>query len=71
MRTTKRSQVKEYLKKRKVITSWEAIEKFGATRLADIIYDLRKSGWKIATTSITMKDRNGNNCTYAKYILNE
>lgn len=66
---TKKEQVKQHLLKHKHITAWEAIEKFGATRLSAIIWIfVHKEGMNIVTDSVTMKDRNGNTCNYAKYI---
>lgn len=67
---TKFEQVKKHLLKKKSITSWDAITLYKATRLSAIIFSLRKSGWDIATKSVSSKDVNGNACTYAKYILN-
>jgi len=48
--------VKKHLLKRKKITSWEAIEKFRATRLSDIIWKLRGRGYSIASEWVTNKD---------------
>lgn len=62
--------IREHLKKKKSITSWEAIEKYGATRLSGIIYVLKhKEGWNIKTKDIVVKNRFGNHCTIAKYEL--
>ena len=43
----KYEEVKKYLLKRGKITSWEAIQKFRATRLSDIIYKMRKRGYAV------------------------
>ena len=48
--------VKKHLLKRKKITSWEAIEKYRATRLSDIIWKLRNKGYSIASEWVTNKD---------------
>ena len=48
--------VRKHLLKRKKITSWEAIEKFRATRLSDIIWKLRGKGYSIASEWVTNKD---------------
>ena len=48
--------VRQHLLKRKKITSWEAIEKFRATRLSDIIWKLRGKGYSIASEWVTNKD---------------
>jgi hypothetical protein len=38
---SKKDKVLAHLKKHKSITSWAAIDNYGATRLAAIIFDLR------------------------------
>lgn len=48
--------VRKHLLKRKKITSWEAIEKFRATRLSDIIWKMRCRGYSIASEWVTNKD---------------
>jgi len=70
MRVTKTAQVLEHLKNHGTITSWQAIHEYGATRLSAIIFNLRKDGYDIDTKTELTKDRNGNVCQYAKYILN-
>lgn len=61
--------VLEHLLKKGSITSWDAIKKYGATRLSAIIFNLRKRGYDIVTLEIDGKDRYGQRCPYAKYIL--
>ena len=70
-KTNKTQLVKEHLLKCGSITSWEAIENYGATRLSSIIFNLRKLGYDIETRDIVFQDRYGNTGTYAKYILNK
>ena len=41
-KTTKLQKVLEHLQKNNTITSMEAIDLYGATRLSDIIFKLRK-----------------------------
>lgn len=54
------------------ITSWEAIQLYGATRLSAIIYNLRYiRKMDIKTEKITFTDRFGNKASYAKYIYEE
>lgn len=66
----KTKKVLEYLKEKGNITSWEAIEKFGATRLSAIIYNLRyKYNLDIRTEEINFIDRFGSKSRCAKYIL--
>ena len=66
---SQKSDVLKYMQSHKGITSIQAIEKFGATRLSDIIFRLRKEGYDIATEQITTKNRYGHSTTYAKYSL--
>ena len=61
--------VLEHLKKNGTITSWEAIEKYGATRLSAIIFTLRKREYNIISHNEFALDRFGNKTHYAKYEL--
>lgn len=54
---SQRSEILKYLMKGKSITSWEAFEKFGATRLSAIIYDLRKDAHRIG--GVSCREQNG------------
>ena len=66
---TKLQKVLEHLQQNGTITSIEAIELYGATRLSDIIFNLRKRGYNIETKMIETIDRYGNPCYYGKYIF--
>lgn len=68
-RVTKTSQVKSHLMTKGSITSWEAIENYGATRLSAIIFKLRDKGMNIVTEDLEAVDRNGNAVKFAKYVL--
>ena len=61
--------VLNHLLKHGSITSMQAFELFGATRLADIIFRLRGKGYNIKTIDCEGKTRFGTPCTYAKYVL--
>ena len=50
------------------ITSMEAFELYGCTRLSARIFDLRKKGYDIETRMIAGKTRYGTSCEYAKYV---
>lgn len=68
----KKSQITEIIKllrKQGYITSYEAIEKFGATRLSGIIFILRKRGFGIETVMMQGKNRYGHSTNYAIYRL--
>lgn len=69
MKTSQIKEVLKHLKIHKTITSMEAINLYGATRLSAIIYDLRASGYNIVTHKATDKNRYGNSTTYAVYEL--
>jgi predicted membrane GTPase involved in stress response len=66
---TKSGQVKSHLFEKGKIDSWTAIELYGATRLSAIIFNLRKRGFEIISQPTTVKDRNGNLCNFAVYVL--
>lgn len=63
---TKTQAVLNHLKANKNITSWEAIQKFGATRLSAIIFNLR-ANYNIETQMIEVPTRFGDT-RVAKYI---
>lgn len=60
--------VKDHLLRENSITSWEAIQLYGATRLSSIIFCLRKH-MDIITEDVEFTDRFGNTGTYAKYVF--
>jgi len=68
-KVTKTSQVQLHLIAKGRITSWEAIELYGATRLSAIIFNLRDSGWDIISEPNSALDRNKNVCNYTTYKL--
>lgn len=50
------------------ITSMDAIECYGATRLSAIIFNLRKAGHRIDTVTEGGVDRFGHAMNYARYV---
>jgi hypothetical protein len=52
MKDTKINLVAKHLISKRKITSWEAIDRYHATRLADIIYVLKSEGWDIITEMV-------------------
>lgn len=60
--------VREHLLKHGSITSWDAINLYGETRLSDVILKLRQKGWDIRTIMVEFTDRYGNVGTYANYV---
>ena len=68
MKTNKTTQIINHLKRRKSLTSWDAIKLYGATRLSAVIFNLRKRGYIIKSVYVEDTDRYGNTCRYVKYI---
>jgi hypothetical protein len=56
--------VRQHLRQHKTITSWEAIQKYRVTRLADVVWRLKNEGMII--DSIEEKNDNDNH-THALY----
>lgn len=61
--------IKLYLEEGNTLTSMEAFEKFGCTRLSARVKDLRDSGYNIVTIMCEGNTRYGDTCRYAKYRL--
>lgn len=68
---TKTKAVLDWLRTHDSISSMEAIENFGATRLAAIIFDLRERGYDIETVRCEGTDRFGNQMRFARYYLRD
>lgn len=64
---TQREQIRLHLKHHHAITSWEAFEMYGITRLSAIIYTLRKTH-NIRSLPMTTTNRFGNTVNYVKYV---
>ena len=70
LQKTQKSEVLHFMQThKKGITSIQAFERFGITRLADIIYTLRREGFDIETEQLTTKNRYGHVVNYARYSL--
>lgn len=63
----KTAKVLTHLKEKGSISVWEAFDLYGATRLSDIIFKLRKR-YDIETSLQEFTDRYGSTSTYAVYI---
>lgn len=61
--------IAEHLIKYGSISSIEAIELFGCTRLSARISDLRKAGWPITSEMATGKNRYGHTSNFAVYRM--
>lgn len=68
----KTEKIMLYLQEEKHINSWEAIQKFGATRLSAIIFNLRnKYNMNIRSQKRQFVDRYGEKTYFVDYILEE
>lgn len=70
MKQTKQNQmsmIKAHLKKHKKITSMQAFELYGCTRLSAKIFDLRKAGWIIDSVPTQGQTRYGETAIYSTY----
>lgn len=66
---TKTQAVLEWLQTNASISSMEAIQSFGATRLSAIIFNLKRKGYNIETVMCEGTDRFGNRMRFARYYL--
>lgn len=72
MAKTQNEMIYEHMKKHGSITSMEAFELYGITRLASRIHDLRNIyGVRIVSDSITKKNRSGKLVSYSRYRIRE
>jgi len=67
MKKSKHQKIKEHLESGKTITSWEAIQLYNVTRLAAIIFNLKKDGMRIESKNHTEKNGFGDTVKYARY----
>lgn len=69
-RKTQTQDILNYLRKHnRGITSKQAFEMFGATRLSAIIFSLRDKGFIIESKDERVKTRYGNHVIVSRYIL--
>lgn len=64
---TKTQAIKDHLVSNGSITSWQAIQMYGETRLSAVIHVLRERGWDIQSVWKEGKDRNGNDSRWVEY----
>ena len=67
--TQKRMVLSDLKRFKRGITSMKAFEKYGITRLAAVVHDLREDGHDIKTEMIAVKNRYGETCHVANYTL--
>lgn len=68
---TQRSRILQYMKEAPdhSISSMEAFNYFGATRLAAVVFDLKEKGYNIITLDEEGINRYGESVRYARYRL--
>ena len=61
--------VLSHLKSGRTITTMDAYELYGITRLSAKIFELRDKGYNIQFNRIKTTNRFGNKCSYKEYFL--
>jgi len=67
--STQCDRVLEYMKTHDGITQMDALNEIGVWRLASRISDLRRIGYIISKSMVSVKNRYGEKCRIAKYRL--
>ena len=70
-KATQAQRVLEYISEFGAITQLEALRDLGVMRLASRISDLKKQGYAIVGTVVTVKNRYGEDTHFAVYKLKE
>lgn len=68
-RITQGDRLIRYMANHKGITSMQAFDKFGITRLSARIFELRNNGYDIVANQIAVKNRYGESVTCCRYEL--
>ncbi len=71
MKLTQSDRVLRHLKDYGKITTWQAIEDYGVTRLSARVFDLRKLGYKISGEIKSGLNRYGEKVSWKEYRLEE
>ena len=68
-RTQKQDVLAHLRTHKKGLTSMEAFSRYGITRLAGVVFELKKEGHEIDTNMLTAKDRRGKTVSFAQYTM--
>lgn len=68
-KVSQKELVKNHLLNHGSITSWEAIQKYGITRISAVIFKLREEGFKIESVPMEDKNRYGEITHFVKYTM--
>ena len=67
---TQEKEILRYLQThKKGLTNKEAFDKFGATRLGGVIYNIKKKGYDIRTINEKVRTRYGTSALVARYKM--
>lgn len=66
---TQNQMVLEHLKTHIGLTTYEAYEKYGITRLSSRIHDLREDGYPILAITRVEENRHGKKVNFSEYRL--
>lgn len=66
---TQCDSILEWMQRGNAITSRQAIELFGCTRLAARVSDLRAMGHNVSKRTKTVRNRDGHACNVAEYYI--
>lgn len=69
MKMTQQERVIDYLKENGSITSMQAFNELGVTRISAVIFDLRQSGYDIESEQTKGVNRYGEKTYFATYKL--
>lgn len=69
MRKTQTDELINFLQDHKEISSWEAFERFGITRLSGLIYEIKRKGYVIKTDNRLVQNRYGASRYIAFYSI--
>lgn len=63
-----RAAILKHFKTKKSLTTIQAFELYGCTRLASVVFDFRKAGYDIRNVWLEVDNRYGESCRYVKYV---
>ena len=66
-----KQRVMDYIKVVGSISSMEAFQDLGITRLSDVIFRLKKDGYEFDTVTEKSRNRFGETTSFARYSLKE
>lgn len=71
MRITQKDRVLDFIRKEGSITSMDAYNELGCTRLSAVIFNLKEEGYEFETKFETKKNRWGDAVSFARYSFKE